>query len=62
MAPFTPADVARLAEASGLRIPEEDLEPVAEALTAHLAFVEPMLRADLPDADPALTFDPRWCE
>jgi Asp-tRNA(Asn)/Glu-tRNA(Gln) amidotransferase A subunit family amidase len=54
VAPLTPADVVRLAEASGLRVPDEDLEPVADALTAHLAFVEPMLRADLPDVKDVL--------
>jgi Asp-tRNA(Asn)/Glu-tRNA(Gln) amidotransferase C subunit len=53
-------DVERLARAAGVRIPDEDVAPLAEALSAHLEFVEPLLRADLSDAQPALTLDPRW--
>jgi hypothetical protein len=56
----TAADVALLAEMAGLRLPDEDLPALAGALRAHLAFVEPLLRADLDDANPALTHDPRW--
>jgi len=58
----TAADVALLAEMSGLRLPDDDLPALAEALAAHLAFVEPLLLADLDDANPALTHDPRWHE
>jgi hypothetical protein len=57
---LSPADIVLLAQASGLRVPTEDLAPLAEALAAHLAFVEPLLLADLDDANPALTLDPRW--
>jgi hypothetical protein len=58
----TPADIARLAALSGLRLPDEDLPALAEALAAHVAFVDALLRADLDDASPALTHDPRWHE
>jgi hypothetical protein len=57
---LTPADVALLARLSGLRVPAGDLEGLAGALEQHLAFVEPLLAADLDDTDPALTHDPRW--
>jgi Asp-tRNA(Asn)/Glu-tRNA(Gln) amidotransferase C subunit len=55
-----PADVALLAELAGLRLPPEDLEALAEALGAHLAFVAPLLNAELDDVNPSLTHDPRW--
>jgi Asp-tRNA(Asn)/Glu-tRNA(Gln) amidotransferase C subunit len=42
----TPEEVERLAALAGLRFPEEDLEPVAEALAEHIAFVQPLLRLD----------------
>jgi hypothetical protein len=57
---LAPADVALLAELVGLRFPTEDLAPLAEALDAHLAFVAPLLHADLEDVNPSLTHDPRW--
>ena len=57
---LAPADVALLAEVAGLRFPTEDLAPLAEAFEAHLAFVAPLLHADLDDVNPSLTHDPRW--
>jgi hypothetical protein len=54
----TPADVERLAALVGLRIPAEDLEPLAQSLAAHAALVAPLLRRDLSDVEPALRFDP----
>jgi hypothetical protein len=57
---LAPDDVALLAELVGLRFPAEDLAPLAESLDAYLAFVAPLLDADLDDARPALTHDPRW--
>ena len=48
MASFTPVDVVRLAAVSRLRVSDEDLQPVADALIIHLASAEPMLRADPP--------------
>jgi len=57
---LAPADVALLAELVGLRLPPEDLAPLAAALDAHLAFVTPLLHSDLDDVNPPLTHDPRW--
>jgi hypothetical protein len=56
MASFSPVDVVRLAAGSRLRVPDVDLQPVADALTIHLACAEPKLRADLPDVNPAPVF------
>jgi hypothetical protein len=50
--------VARLAELSGIEIPEADLEPVAVALTDHLRFVAPLLALDLSSWSSALSFEP----
>ena len=60
MATMTPADIALLAQMAGLHFPEEDMPALAEALVEHLAFVEPLLCADLDDGAPALAYDPRW--
>jgi hypothetical protein len=57
---FTSEEIERLAELNGLHIPAEDFAPLAELLTAHCAFVEPLLRRDLSEMSPALVFDPRW--
>jgi Asp-tRNA(Asn)/Glu-tRNA(Gln) amidotransferase C subunit len=54
----TVEDVERLAAIAGLRVPDEDLEPLADALDSHLQFVEPLLHRDLSAVDPALRFDP----
>jgi hypothetical protein len=58
--PLTPADVALLAQVAGISVPGEDEAPLAEAFARHLDFVEPLLAADLDDANPALTHNPRW--
>lgn len=57
---FTREEVERLGELARLRLPKEDLDPLAEALAEHDALVEPLLALELADVDPALTFDPRW--
>ena len=54
----TPAEVERLAALVGLRPPPEDLEPLARSLSAHAELVEPLLRRDLSDVEPALCFCP----
>ena len=46
---LAPADVALLGELAGLRLPPEDLAPLAEALDAHLELVAPLLNAELDD-------------
>ena len=59
MAPrVTAEDIEHLAAFAGCTFPEEDLEPLAEALAAHLQHVEPLLRRDLSAVEPALRFDP----
>jgi hypothetical protein len=55
------AAVQLLAELQQLTVPEEDLEPLAAALTAHLQTVAAINeRYRLDDVEPALTYDPRW--
>ena len=59
MAPsVTPEDVERLAALAGLRLPEEDLQPLVRSLVAHMELVEPLLRLDLSAVEPSLRFDP----
>jgi Asp-tRNA(Asn)/Glu-tRNA(Gln) amidotransferase C subunit len=53
-------EVTRLAELSGLRFPDEDLEHLATALADHGRLVASMLDAETSTCDSALTFDPRW--
>ena len=57
---FGEEDVARLAALAALPVPQEDLRPLAEALSDYADFVGPLLRADLPSGDTMLRFDPRW--
>jgi hypothetical protein len=52
-------DVEQLAAIADIVIPDEDLEPLAAALEAHLQFVEPLLRRDLSAVPPAVRFDPK---
>ena len=54
----TPAEVERLAALVGLRVPPEDLEPLARSLAAHAELVNPLLARDLSDVDSVLRFDP----
>ncbi len=57
---FTPAEIAVMATRAGLVIPEEDLAPVAKALSAHFKRVEPLMALELSSVEPAVLFDPRW--
>ena len=54
----TPTEVERLAALVGLRLPPEDLEPLARSLSAHAELVAPLLRRDLSDGEPTLPFRP----
>jgi Asp-tRNA(Asn)/Glu-tRNA(Gln) amidotransferase C subunit len=54
----TAEDIERLGALAGLQFPQEDLEPLAESLVAHLRQIEPLLRKDLAAVEPALRFDP----
>jgi Asp-tRNA(Asn)/Glu-tRNA(Gln) amidotransferase C subunit len=53
-------DVSVLAGLVGLSVPDEDLEPLAEALTMHLAFTSQMADVDVRAVPSTVTFDPRW--
>jgi Asp-tRNA(Asn)/Glu-tRNA(Gln) amidotransferase C subunit len=53
----TAEDIEHLADIAGLSVPAEDLQPLAEALAAHLEFVEPLLRRDLSAFEPVLRFE-----
>jgi Asp-tRNA(Asn)/Glu-tRNA(Gln) amidotransferase C subunit len=55
------ADVVRtLARVAGIKLPEEDVEPLVGALRNHLAGMKALDELDLDEADPIVTFDPRW--
>ena len=55
------ADVVRtLARVAGINIPEEDVEPLVGALRNHLAGMKALDELDVDEADPIVTFDPRW--
>ena len=55
------AEVIRiLARIAGITVPDEDVEALISALRNHLALVAALMEVDLGDADPIVTFDPRW--
>ena len=55
------ADVVRtLAGVAGIKLPEEDVEPLVGALRNHLKGMEVLDGLDLDESDPIVTFDPRW--
>ncbi len=54
----TAADVEKLAALVELRLPPEDVEPLARSLAAHAELVAPLLRRDLSEVEPALSFQP----
>jgi hypothetical protein len=49
-----------MAEAVGLTIPQEDLDPLSTALRDQLASVDRIDALDLSGIGPVLQFDPRW--
>ena len=54
-------DVVRtLARVAGITIPDEDIQPLVGALRNHLAGMKALEDLDLDEADPIVTFDPRW--
>jgi len=55
---LAPADVALLAELSGLRFLSDDLALLPDALERYLAFVAPLLEAEFDDGDPSLMHAP----
>jgi hypothetical protein len=55
------ADVVRtLAGVAGITIPDEDIQPLIGALRNHLAGMKALEDLDIDEADPIVTFDPRW--
>ncbi len=55
------ADVIRtLAAVAGITIPDEDIQPLIGALRNHLAGMKALEDLDIDEADPIVTFDPRW--
>ncbi len=52
--------IRTLADVAGISIPEEDLQPLIGALRNHLAGMEALEDLDIDEADPIVTFDPRW--
>jgi Asp-tRNA(Asn)/Glu-tRNA(Gln) amidotransferase C subunit len=55
------AEVVRtLARVAGITLPEEDVEPLVGALRNHLAGMKALDDLDVDEADPIVTFDPRW--
>jgi len=55
------ANVVRtLADVAGISIPDEDVEPLVGALRNHLAGMKALEDLDVDEADPIVTFDPRW--
>jgi len=53
-------DVRTLARVAGIEIPDEDIEPLVGALRNHLAGMKALDGLDIDEADPIVTFDPRW--
>ena len=58
--PLSPETVQALAEAVGLALPPEDIDPLVIALTDQLASIAQLDQLDLTNVDPAVRFDPRW--
>jgi hypothetical protein len=58
--PLTAEEVKTLAAAAGVDIPDEDLQPLAEALTSQLAAIAVFERFDISRPGPSAAFDPRW--
>lgn len=52
--------VRMLADVAGIKLPEEDVQPLVGALRNHLKGMEALDRLDLEEFDPIVTFDPRW--
>ena len=52
--------VQTLARVAGIDLPHEDVEPLVGALKNHLAGMKVLEDLDIDEADPIVTFDPRW--
>jgi hypothetical protein len=52
--------IRTLAHVAGIRVPEEDLEPLVAAYKNHVAGMAALDALDLEEQDPIVVFDPRW--
>jgi hypothetical protein len=52
--------IGTLAGVAGITIPDEDIQPLIGALRNHLAGMKALEDLDIDEADPIVTFDPRW--
>jgi hypothetical protein len=52
--------ISTLAGVAGITIPDEDIQPLIGALRNHLAGMKALEDLDIDEADPIVTFDPRW--
>ncbi len=57
-----PAEVQRMGYLLGLEIPEDDLAPLADALSGQLASIMELQSLDLENVEPLVQFDPTWQE
>jgi ribosomal protein L12E/L44/L45/RPP1/RPP2 len=57
---ITAETVKGLAQAVGLTLPDEDIEPVVAALRGYRAAFRPLEDLDLTEVDPVVVTDPRW--
>jgi hypothetical protein len=60
--PISPDTIRTLGRVAGIDIPEEDLAPLVEALTTHLASVNALPTMDVTDVEPPLIFRATWDE
>ena len=52
--------VLTLARVAGITVPDEDVQPLIGALRNHLEGMAALEELDIDEADPIVTFDPRW--
>ena len=58
--PISEETIRHLAKLVGIEVPEEDVAPLAAALSSQLAGIAALDELDLADVNPAIEFDPRW--
>jgi hypothetical protein len=52
--------IRTLADVAGIKIPDEDIEPLIGAFRNHLAGMKVLDDLDLGENDPITVLDPRW--
>jgi hypothetical protein len=57
---LTREDLLVLGRAAGLEIPEEDLDPLLDALRGYGRSFSKVEELDLDGVDPVLTYNPGW--